>query len=306
MIEQVGKEHACHTTYEQRGGKCSAHATATVGSGCSKHLECAQSKQEHQHCHHIVLVGIEKAVVKDACNIAVDQTRNVTVTLTVERRHQEDEHTQCDTAHGETYPSVSETLETCLNPVDEADEVERDKAAEDAQQNHKRDARCIERLTLREKELDIVSGENIGHRSTGHRRRNQRDCRSCCQVEHQHLDSEQHACYRGLEDTGNTRSSATGHQHSEFLGGQAEGLTQVAADGGTREHDRTLGTDRSTKADGERRGDERRVHVMNLEAALFERQGIQHAGHTMRYGFTCDVIDITAGQQDTDSGKNKI
>ena len=45
---------------------------------------------------------------------------------------------------------------------------------------------------------------------------------------------------------------------------------------------------------------------MYLEAALLERKGIKHARHTMRDGFAGDVIDVEAGQQDTDGGKDEI
>ena len=45
---------------------------------------------------------------------------------------------------------------------------------------------------------------------------------------------------------------------------------------------------------------------MDLQAALFQRQGIEHTCHTMRDGLTGDVIDIQACQQNTDSRENQI
>ena len=45
---------------------------------------------------------------------------------------------------------------------------------------------------------------------------------------------------------------------------------------------------------------------MDFQPAFLQRQRIQHAGDTMGDGLTCDVIDIQARQQDTDSGEDQI
>ena len=181
---------------------------------------------------------------------------NALETLTVERGHQEDEDAQGDTAHGKSQPTVAQTLEAGLDAVDEGDEIQGHKAAEHAQQHHKGDARGIERFALGEEELDIVAGEGVGHRSTCHRSGNQRDGGSCREVEHEHLDGEQHTGDGSLEDACDTGCRATSHEHRQQLGLEFEGLTQVAADGSTSEHDGALGTHRTAEADGQRRGDE--------------------------------------------------
>ena len=45
---------------------------------------------------------------------------------------------------------------------------------------------------------------------------------------------------------------------------------------------------------------------MDLEAALLQRQGIQHAGDTMRDGLAGDIIHIQACQGDTDGGEHQV
>ena len=274
IVEQVGKEYARHASHKQRGSERSAHASAAVGGCRSQHLEGSQGEQEQQNGHRVAAVGIEEAVVEDTRHVTIDQAGDALVTLAIQWRHQVDEQAQREAAHGKAHPAVAQPLEATLQPVDEMDEIERHKTAKDTQQHDKRDAGGVERLALREKELDIIAREHIGHRSAGHRGGNQRNSGTGGEVEHEYLDGEQHARNRGLEDARDTCSGAASHKHGQRLWPQPEGLSQIAADGGTGEHDRTLGTDRTTKTDGQRRRNERRVHVVDFQPAFFQCQGI--------------------------------
>ena len=249
---------------------------------------------------------VEQAVVEQRLHVAVEQTIDSAVTLAIEGREKEDEQAEDNRTNGKAHPGIGNAGKHRFHHLNGLVEVERHKAAEEAQHYHKRDARREERLALREEKLHVIAREGIGHCGACHRCDNQRHHRARVEVDEQHLDSEQHSRDRGLEDAGDTGCRATTHKEHERLWRQSEELPQVRPNRRTGKHYRTLGTHRATKAYCHRRRHERGIHVVRLQPALALCNGIEHTSDTVIDVVFNDISHIHPCQQDTRHREHQI
>ena len=144
------------------------------------------------------------------------------------------------------------------------DEIEGDESAGDAQEHTSRYTLHGPLTVEMEREKCCVATEDIGETSGRHTRdENRQQCRHR-HVDHQHLKRKYQSGYRSLEDTRNGTSRTTAHKCHQHLTVHAEHLAEVRANGGARQNDRSLGSHRTTEADGDGRGDNRRPAVMRF------------------------------------------
>ena len=162
-------------------------------------------------------------------------------------------------------------LEESLHHYHHPGEIERYYAAKNAESDEEWHTFHQKRLTLGKEEFKIVAGEDIGHRGGCDRGYQQRHHSDCGEIEHQHLECEKHARDRSLENTGDARRCSATHKNHKNSGRKSECLADIGAYGGSGEDDRTY---RTAEADGDRRSNHRRVHVVWLKSALVLRNGV--------------------------------
>ena len=99
-----------------------------------------------------------------------------------------------------------------------------------------------------------ITTENIGETSSCHTRDKDWQQGRHRHINHQHLQRKHQSGYRCLEDTCDSTSCATAHQRHQHLPVEVEDLSEVGADGRTSQHNRCLGSHRTTETDGDGRG----------------------------------------------------
>ena len=83
-------------------------------------------------------------------------------------------------------------------------------------------------------------------------------------------------------------------------------MSQVAADGRAREHNRRLGTHGAAEADGDTRGDDARPRVMPFDLALLAGNGVENLGDAVADIIAHHVAHKEAREQNTDDGVQQI
>ena len=270
-IEYVGKEEACHTSHIERRRKGTANAAGAIGRRGGKCLGEDDGEDKCNNEPHRVTVAIEDRAVDDSRGVAGKQVHNRGVALAVERREQEHQARQNHTADSGAYPWILEAREEVLHHIHHAGEVERHQAGDYAQGNYRRNFCHDKGVGLYKEELKGVTGVGICDCGTGDGRDKQGHDRHRGEVDHKHLDGEQHAGDRRLEDAGDARSGATAHQNHQNARRHAERRAQVGPDSGTGVYDRSLGSDRTAETDGNRRGYHRGIGVVALQPRLVLR-----------------------------------
>ena len=137
---------------------------------------------------------------------------------------------------------------------------------------------------------------NRGCRHTGNQQGKQR---SHGQINHQYLQRKNHTGNRCLKDTRNRSGSSTSYQQHQRLVVHTENTAQIRTNGRTGQHNRSLGTDRSTTTDGNGRSKYRRPDIMSLNTTLLTRDGIQNLCHTVADVVTHHFSNEQSGQEDT-------
>ncbi len=159
-------------------------------------------------------------------------------------------------------------MEDVFQPAHDTNHVEGEKAAEDSQHNHIRNAVQQERFHLGVGEHGIHAVEQVGDGGGRDGSHQQRQNGGHGEVEEQHLNDKQNTGNGGLEDTGDGTGCTTTHQDHQAVLFQSEETSQVGTDGGACEHDGCLGTHRSAEADGYGAGCQRGVDIVWFDAAL--------------------------------------
>ena len=223
---------------------------------------------------------------------ALEQDVDSRVTLAIERRKQEDKAAQDESAQEEFgIRMLAQTGEHALASRHGAHEVKADKAAEDAQQDTYR--RTVEHPGRGEREVEerLRAHQNIGETGGCDTRDEDGQKRSHRQVDHQHLEREDQSGYRCLEDSGNGGTGSAAHQQNHRLLVHAEDLSQIGTDGRTGKHNRRLGSHRTAEANGDARSHHRRPAVVAAQLGVFGRDGVEHAGNTMRDIVAHHILD---------------
>ena len=145
----------------------------------------------------------------------------------------------------------------------------------------------------------VGTRSDIGNRSGGDTGDEQGHEGRHRKVDKQHLDGEHQAGNGGLEDTrdGTCRTTSYEEHHRACI--DTEQASQIGTDGRTREHDRCLGTHRTTEADGDGAGNNRRIHIVRTYAGLLTRDGIENLGHAMPDIVAHNVADKQPRKEDT-------
>ena len=186
------------------------------------------------------------------------------------------------------------------------DEVERNQSTGNTQNDAGRDALYRPLAVEMEGEEGRIATEDISKARRCDTRDENRQHGRHRHVYQQHLDGKDQSCYRGFEDTGDGACSTAAHQRHQHLAVHVEGLSQVGANGRARQHNRSLGTHRTAKTDGDGRSNHRRPTVVRLEPRLIHRDGIEDTGDTVRDIVLDDIPHKERGEVDADDGIDQI
>ena len=307
MVPHLREDETEDASQEQRGGKDSTASPSPIRGSGGKDLEDDdEGKIDEKH----VVVAIEDGVVHRRqpvlFAVAGKQEFDEVVTFTVERREEEDEDRQHGASHGETEIGMLQLAEEALEEVHGAGEIQRHQTTADAQQDIGRDADGREDVFVMEVEHGVDASDGECHRCRRHAGYQQGQKRTHGKVNHQHLEHKGQTRYGRLEDACHSTGSTTAHEEHQLLGIEAEHATQVAADGRTREDDRSLGTDRSTKTDGDGRSYETAPAVVGLDVALLTGKGKENLCHAVADVVPHYPTNEDGGEEDTDYGIDEI
>ena len=263
VVEHYGKEESCEVAEEERWSERTTAASTAIGSSSGKCLaghdeqdEQAEDKETasmHQPIFAHRYQVVEYRLFGNLVVCAVIDVLYCLITFAIERRKKEDGTAEEETSNNPFLPWVGDFLELVFCPEGATGEVERRKATEHTKQKDIRDSFDCEVHRLGEIEQSLATLDSISHACCCDSTDEERHDRRCRKVEHQHLDREQESSDRSLEDAGNTSSGATTQKYHHGVLVETEGASEVAANGRACEHDRSLGTDRTTKADGDAR-----------------------------------------------------
>ena len=221
------------------------------------------------------------------------------IALAIERREENDHDTQNQSADEHLDPRILALGKPSFHTVGDAQKVERHHGAKDAQDCVERQLRQGEWCFDGEIELHVGTHGEVGHSGSGESRYEQRQGRGGRQVEHKDFDNEEHACERCLEDTGNGACGTAAEQKSHILGRKAEPAADIAADGRACRGYRRLKTHASAECNRQRRGNERRVHVLGRQFGTVAADGQQHRRQAMAYVALDDIAHKQHRQQYT-------
>ena len=183
-------------------------------------------------------------------------------------------------------------------------EIPRHQSAAYAQQDEERYLPEFERIcgSQRHGQNRVEAPQHEGHRRGRDRGDEQRNDRSCGDVEHQDFQHEHHARDRSLENGGQRRAGAAAEQQRGVLVVEPRDPSDVRADGGSRQHDGGLRTHRTAESDGRGAAHDRGPAVVARDARIAARHGVEYARDALRNVVPDDVFDEQRRQNDADGG----
>ncbi len=136
QIERIGHHEAGHSAHEQRGAEGSAHTAARVGEGHGKDLQ-QQYQQEEEGNGPLPLQEELKRRISAEIQVLrpVQQRAQEIVTLSVQRREQEDEKPQRYGRQEPLHIGILEPSQAVFHGQGGMDEIEGREAAEHAQKH---------------------------------------------------------------------------------------------------------------------------------------------------------------------------
>ena len=151
-----------------------------------------------------------------------------------------------------------------------------------------------------------ITTEDIGETRGCHTRyKDRQQCRHR-HIDHQHLQRKHQSGYRSLKDAGDSTCRTTAYKRHQHFPVHMEQLSEVRTNSRTRQHNRSLSSHRTTEADGDGRGDDRRPAVMRLQPRPVRRDGIEDTCDTVRDIVLDDISDEQRCQIDTYNGIDQI
>ena len=282
-VEDQGRNGTEEGADEERRSERSAHASGGIRGGHRHHLEEHRGENEEDHHPVDVAESIEERVVEQLLRIAVHERREPLVTFAVERREDEDQHTEHEGARDPLLILPVEALEEEPDLRVDRGEVVGHHSAQTAQQDEHGYLNGLEGVgrLQRNGQNGIEAPQQKSHRRGGDRGDQQRYDRAGREIEHEDFEHEHHTRDRGLEDGGERRAGAAAEQQGGVLVVEACQPGDVRADGGARQHDRSLRSDRTAESDGRGAAHDRGPAVVRGDARSLARHGIQNA----RYPF---------------------
>ena len=171
-IPHPGKNIAGETSQENRGSKRTTAPASACSSGRSENFDQGNEGNEQQQ---VVVMSVEKRIVQHRCRFRragiADQDPHHVVSLSVERRKEEDEQCQHGGAQGITHHEI---LARCEDPFESnhgSGEIERRNATHQSEENGARHARYDKRIV----ERDLKHGGSARKKVGDARRRRARD-----------------------------------------------------------------------------------------------------------------------------------
>ena len=307
-VPQAREQETAERTDEQRRGERTAATAAAIG--CRRGKDLGEKHQCDIYDEQLV-VSVEERIAQDGTPFAfrgsVEQDVDARIAFAVERREHEDKAAEEQSAHDQ--PDIGTALqpsEDAFAEVHGADEVQTDQAAGHTQQDACRHTFDEPVLAEGKMEQRIVAHKQVGETGGGDTGDEDGQERSHREVDHQDLEGEHHACNGSFEDAGDGRRCATSHEQHQDAPVHLEELSQITADGRTREYDGSLGTHRAAEPDGNGRGDHRSPAVVCLEAALLGTDGVEDACDAVTDVVLHDISHEKGGDQNADDGEHQV
>ena len=307
-VPEAREEESAESADEERGCKRSADAASAVGGRSGDDL--GQQHQGDVPEQHVALTVEERVVEQGSpvgLAVAVEQDVQCAVAFAVECGEERDEQAEHHSAEDELgITVVAQPGEDALAGSHHADEVETDESAPESEQDAWRHGVQSPGGVAVEREQGVAAHEDVGEAGGGDAGREDGQQGGHREVDHEHLEGEDKACYRGFEDAGNGRCGAASNEQHELFVVKMESLAEVGADGRAREHDGCFGTDRSAEADGDGRRHDRRPAVVALQPRAARGNGVEYSGDAVRYVVLHDVAHEEHRQPDADDREDQI
>ena len=270
-----GDEVAEEGAGEERRSEDAAHAARRVGDGRGHHLQDHDAEQEEQQDSVLVADDAEeRRVLEERDAVVAHERGDVLVALAVEGGEDEDERAEGDAAEDEFHTPLFDLGEQPFHEARGAQEIDRQEAGGDADDDIDPDVVQLERRGGRVGEHDVFAEKAEGEESAGGGGDEQRHHRRRRQVEHEHFDGEDHRGDGRLEDGRHGRRAAAAEQQDRLLRRQLEEPRQVGAHRRASEHDRGLHTYRTAEANRQRTRYHRTIYVVRTELSSVVADGV--------------------------------
>ena len=125
-------------------------------------------------------------------------------------------------------------------------------------------------------------------------------------VYHQDLKHEDKTCDGSFEYTCHGTGCATTNEQHHVAAGEMEHSTKITTNGTTCQDDRCLGSDTTTKTNGDGRGKYRGKGVVQLDFALIACNSKEYLRHTMTNVISDYISDEQHCQTNTHDGENEV
>ena len=228
-IPEARKEETGKTANDERRGKGTTASATAVGCRGGKNLgKGYQGDVEDEQ----LVVPVEERTAHHLSPVfhilSLQQHVDCRIALAVERREEEDERTQNQSAKQQFYVWIRRKLgKEALARRHGAHEIKAHQAAENAQQKAGRHAVERPRTGKRKIEKTLGAHQDVGKASSCYTTDKDRQQGSHAQVYHQHLKRKYESGNGRLEDAGNGCRSAAAHQQNHGFLVHAENLAQV-------------------------------------------------------------------------------
>ena len=185
------------------------------------------------------------------------------------------------------HPMDREPVKGILRCVHQAGRDDRQQTAENAGQYAEQRDRRVEVHVDRRQSKDRARAQKCtpGHRARGDRPHNRHKAPRP-PLEQQELNGEQHRGQRRVERRRHPTGGAGDQQRFALVSGQVQVLREDRSGSASGHDDRSLGTERSARADADRGGDRLQQRDPRLDTALPDEDHLDRLGHPV----TADLL----------------
>ena len=305
-VPKPAKDKAADAAQKQTGREDTAATAAAVGGCRSKDLE----DDDEEKIDEQVVAAIEEGAVHRGIpvglSVTVEQEGDEVVAFAVERREEIDEQAQHRGSQEELLVATLQAAEDAFEVVHGAREVERNESADDAEGDVGWNAVHREGVLQVELKDGVGARDGKGESDGCDAADEQRQQAGHRQVYHQHFEHEDEPGNRCLEDTRHSSCCSAPHEQHHVLVAQPTSLTEAAADSTSGQHNGSLCTHTTAKADGNGRSHNGGPGVVRFDAALLAGNGKENLGDAVADVVADDISDEEHRQPNAHDGIDKV
>ena len=305
-VANVGHRGTREGSHKERGSKGTTHTARSVGEGHSHNLHKHNGHKVEHHYPTDTTEAEEGGVVEHSLYIALHKVVEHTIALAIERREEQDEHTDAEATHKPLFPLLVQLVHQRLDAEIDRCEVVAHQTAHHRQQSvegYVGEPQYAGQID-REHRLKTPHEEYKGYgRHGGY---NQWHQSRHTQIEHKNFQHEDYTRNGGLEDTRQGRCYTASQHQREVAVVHLHQSADVGTDGCTGEHDGGLGTHRTTKADGQRTAHHGGVAVVGLDFGGVGTHRFEHFGNSLGDVVFDNVAHKEGGKDDAHHRVDKV